>query len=173
MVKHFSYNAASVDASAIDIIEGTLALARQTYDAVKDTDYSEKNKVLCGAMAKYAIADTKFAARIADLPKEEQNAAALKLFSESMVRNNVQVRSNFEIVLAQVINAIVPEVSNDIFSRFIAEVRQVGFGDTADFKIESNDLFAVKEIAEGVRRGVDQPMYDDEITVHAHPIAID
>ena len=173
MVKHFSYNAAGVDASAIDIIEGTLALARQTYESAKEKDYSEKNKVLCNAMARYAIADTKFASRIAELPEEAQGEAARKLFSESMVRNNPVVRSNFEIVLAQVINAIVPEVSNDIFSRFIAEVRQIGFGDTADFQIESNDLFAVKEIAEGVRRGVDQPMYDDEITVHASPIAID
>ena len=172
MIKQFSYNASAVDAQGINIIEGALALARQTYEKAKDSDYDAKNIVLCNTMAKYAISDTKFAARIESLPEEEQGEAARKLFGESMVRNNPTVKANFEIVLAQVVNAIIPEVNNDIFSRFIAEVRQVGFGDTALFKIESNDLFAVKEIAEGVRDGVSQPMYDDEFTVNCHPVHI-
>jgi len=173
MIKQFSYNASAVDTQeAIDIIEGSLALARQTYGNAKASDYDAKNTVLCNAMAKYAILDTKFASRISQLPEEEQGEAARKLFSEAQVRANPVVRSNFEIVLAQVVNAIIPEVSNDIFSRFIAEVRQIGFGDTADFKIESNDLFAVKEIAEGIRDSVSQPMYDDEFTVHTHAVAI-
>lgn len=172
MLKQFSYNVESVDTEARDIIEGSLALARQTYEKAKDSDYDAKNIVLCNAMAKYAIADTKFASRIANLPEEEQGEAARKLFTEGMVRNNPVVRSNFELVLAQVVNAIIPEVNNDIFSRFIAEIRQVGFGDTAVFRLESNDLFAVKEIAEGVRDTVSQPMYDDEITVHGKPVQI-
>ena len=172
MIKQFSYNASAVDAEAINIIEGSLALARQTYDKTKDSEYDAKNIVLCNAMAKYAIADTKFFSRIANLPEDKQGEAARKLFSESMVRNNPVVKANFEIVLAQVVNAIIPEVNNDIFSRFIGEIRQVGFGDTAYFKIESNDLFAVKEIAEGVRDGVSQPMYDDEFTVNCHPVQI-
>lgn len=59
------------------------------------------------------------------------------------------------------------------FSRFIAEVHQVGYGETARFIIESNDLFKVNSKAEGVRKGVDQPMFDDEITVNAKAITID
>ena len=173
MIKQFSYNASAVDAEAINIIEGSLALARQTYEAAKEADYDAKNLVLCNAMAKFAIADTKFATRIAGLSEEEQGEAARKLFSESMVRNNPVVRSNFEIILAQVVNAIIPEVNNEIFSRYIAEIHQVGFGDTAVFKIESNDLFAVKEIAEGVRDSVSQPMFDDEFTVNCHPVIIE
>lgn len=173
MIKQFSYNASAVDAEAINIIEGSLALARQTYESTKEADYDAKNLVLCNAMAKYAIADTKFFSRIANLPEEEQGEAARKLFTESMVRNNGTVKNNFEIVLAQVVNAIIPEVNNEIFSRFIAETRQVGFGDTATFKVESNDLFAVKEVAEGVRDSVSQPMYDDEFTVNCHPVMIE
>lgn len=173
MIKQFSYNASAVDAAAIDIIEGSLSLARQTYEKAKEADYDAKNLVLCNAMAKYAIADTKFFNRISGLPESEQGEAARKLFAESMIRNNQAVRSNFEIVLAQVVNAIIPEVNNDIFAKYIAEIRQVGFGDTAVFQVESNDLFAVKEIAEGVRNSVSQPMYDDEFTVNCHPISID
>lgn len=59
------------------------------------------------------------------------------------------------------------------FSRFIAEVHQVGYGETARFIIESNDLFKVNSKAEGVRKGVDQPIFDDEITVNARPCTID
>lgn len=59
------------------------------------------------------------------------------------------------------------------FSRFIAEVHQVGYGETARFIIESNDLFKVNAKAEGVRKGIDQPMFDDEITVNASPLTID
>ena len=59
------------------------------------------------------------------------------------------------------------------FSRFIAEVHQVGFGETARFIIESNDLFKVNAKAEGVRKGVDQPIFDDEITLNARPCTID
>lgn len=59
-----------------------------------------------------------------------------------------------------------------VFERFIAEIHQVGYGETAVFKIESNDLFKVNEKAEGIRKGVDQPMFDDEVTVNAVPLEI-
>ena len=173
MIKQFAYNAAGLDASAINIIECNLELARQTYAGKKDADYDSKNAHLCGLMANYAIADTKFASRVASIEDETARfEASRKLFSEPMVNKNPVVRSNFAIILSQVISAINPEVSNDMFMRFIAETRQIGFGDTAVFKIESNDLFAVKDMAEGVRRTVDQPMWDDEVTVHPHLVGL-
>ena len=173
MIKQFAYNAAGLDASAINIIECNLELARQTYAGKKDADYDSKNAHLCGLMANYAIADTKFASRVASIEDETARfEASRKLFSEPMVNKNPVVRSNFAIVLSQVISAINPEVSNDMFMRFIAETRQIGFGDTAVFKLESNDLFAVKDMAEGVRRTVDQPMWDDEVTVHPHLVGL-
>ena len=79
----------------------------------------------------------------------------------------------FSIQFRHSITVIVPEVVNETFEAYIAETHQVGYGETARFKIESNDLFKVNEKAEGVRKGVDQPMYDDEFTVHAKPLTID
>lgn len=173
MIKMFSYNKAGLDASAINIVEGTLELARQAYENKKAADYNEKNSFICGAMANYAIAGTKFEARLEGIEDEEKKIeAARKLFEDATVRNNPTVHANFAIILAQVINAINPEVSNDIFTRFIAETRQIGYGDTATFQIESNDLFAVKDQAEGIRRTVDQPMWDDEITVPTHRVSL-
>jgi len=173
MLKHFSYNKAGLEPSAVDIVEGILALSRQTYANKKDPDYSDKNTFLCGAMARYAVTGTKFENRLAAIEEEDKkNEAARKLFEDALVRNNQNVRSNFAIILTQVINAIVPEVANDTYFRYLAETRQIGFGDTATFRIESNDLFAVKDQAEGIRRTVDQPMWNDEITVPTHRVSL-
>lgn len=174
MLKQFAYNAAGLEASAIDIVEGALSLARQTYEGKKDADYNSKNAFICGQMALYALEGSRFASRLDGITDEAaKNEAARKLFEEPMVNTNTGIRSNFDLILSQVITAINPEVSNEIFSGLIAETRQIGYGDTAVFQLESNDLFAVKEIAEGVRRGVDQPMWDDEVTVHPTPATID
>lgn len=165
MIKFYNYHNDQLSEVENDIVASALTLARETYDDKKGEDYNERNKFLLGKIAQYALEGTKFAS--------EDSEKALEALKRPIVHNNSNVRDNFNLVLTQVVTAIVPEVANDIFSRFISEVHQIGWGDTATFTVESNDLFAVKEKAEGVRRGVDQPMYDDEITVAAHPITID
>ena len=88
------------------------------------------------------------------------------------ITKNETVRSNFEAVIAEVVNAIAPSVTSADYSRFLAEVRQIGWGDTGRFIIRSNELFKVNEIAEGVNRGVLQPIFDNEVTVNPSPIEI-
>lgn len=164
MEKFFTYTK-SVDKSFNSLVECTLDLARNCYEGKKASDYEAKNKELLEAMGKKAVEGTRYEA--------DFEAEGLGIYNRPMVKNNSTVRDNFNAVIAQVVNAIVPEVVNDTFSKFIAEVHQVGYGDTARFIIESNDLFKVNAKAEGVRKGIDQPMFDDEITVNAHPITID
>ena len=146
------------------LVDCTLDLARQKYEGNVVADYKEKNTELIQAMGKKMVEGTRYEADFEN--------KGLELFKSPQVRNNTTIRDNFNAVIAQVVTAIVPEVVNDTFENYIAEVHQVGYGDTARFIIESNDLFKVNEKAEGVRKGVDQPMYDDEITVHARPIEI-
>lgn len=146
------------------LVDCTLDLARQKYEGKTVADYKEKNAELIRAMGKKMVEGTRYEA--------DYEAKGLDLFKNPMVKQNTAVRDNFNAVIAQVVTAIVPEVVNDTFEAYIAEVHQVGYGDTARFIIESNELFKVNEKAEGVRKGVDQPMYDDEITVHARPIEI-
>lgn len=164
MEKFFSYTR-TADESFNSLVDCTLDLARNCYEGKKAADYEAKNKDLLEAMGKKAVEGTAYAASF--------ETEGLSIFNRPMVKNNSTVRDNFNAVIAQVVNCIVPEVVNDTFSRFIAEVHQVGYGETARFIIESNDLFKVNAKAEGVRKGVDQPMFDEEITVNASPVTID
>ena len=160
----FNYNRTS-DEQFNSLVDCTLELARSCYAGNKPADYAEKNAELLNAMGKKVVEGTRFEA--------SYEVEGLRLFKQPMFRNNSMIRDNFNAVIAQVVNAIVPEVVNDQYARFLSEVKQVGYGETARFIIQSNDLFKVNEKAEGVRKGVDQPMYDDEFTVNARPITID
>lgn len=164
MKKFFNYTK-STDEVFNSLVDSALDLARCCYEGNKGSDYEQKNKDLLIAMGRKGVEGTRYEA--------DFEAEGLYIYNRPMVKNNGTVRDNFNAVIAQVINAIVPEVVNDTFSKFIAEVHQVGYGDTARFIIESNDLFKVNTKAEGVRKGVDQPMFDDEITVNASPVTID
>ena len=164
MMKYFNYRKSS-DEEINTLVDCTLDLARASFEGKKPADYAEKNKEILTALAKKGVEGTRYEAEF-----ENQGLA---LYGNPNVRNNSTVRDNFNAVIAQVVSAIVPEVTNDAFSSFIAEVHQTGFGETARFIIESNDLFKVNAKAEGVRKGVDQPMFDEEITVNARPITID
>ena len=164
MRKYFNYKK-STDQDFNYLVDCTLELARATYEGNKPADYSEKNAALIDAMSKKAVEGTRYEADFEIQGRE--------IFKNANVRNNSTVRDNFNAIIAQVVTAIVPEVVNDTFSRFIAEVHQVGYGETARFIIESNDLFKVNSKAEGVRKGIDQPMFDEEVTVNAKPLTID
>ena len=163
MRRYFEFNRTENDAFNA-LVEGALDLARQKYEGNVVADYKEKNAELIKSMGKKMVEGTRYEA--------DFDAKGLSIFKDPQVKANTAIRDNFNAVIAQVVTAIVPEVVNDTFENYIAEVHQVGFGDTARFIIESNELFKVNEKAEGVRKGVDQPMYDDEITVHARPVEI-
>lgn len=163
MRRYFEYNRTENEEFNA-LVDCALDLARQKYEGNVVADYKAKNSELLKAMGKKMVEGTRYEAEYED--------KGLELFKQPMVRNTTAVRDNFNAVIAQVVTAIVPEVVNNTFEAYIAETHQVGFGDTARFIIESNELFKVNEKAEGVRKGVDQPMYDDEITVHARPVEI-
>lgn len=163
MMSMFNYNRTS-DAEFNALVENAVDLAKQRLSGNIPADYEANKNALNVAIGKKIVENTRYAADF----ETEGN----KVFLNPMVQNSTTVRENFNAVIAQITTVIVPEVSNDAFSRFIAEVHQVGWGETARFIIESNDLFKVNEKAEGVRRGVDQPMFDNEITLDARPIEI-
>lgn len=164
MRKYFDYTR-SDNEQFNALVDGALDLARSKFEGNPAPDYKQKNADLIYAMGKKIVEGTRYEA--------EYENKGLEVFKSPNARNNSTIRDNFNAVLAQVITVIVPEVVNETFEAYIAETHQVGYGETARFKIESNDLFKVNEKAEGVRKGVDQPMYDDEFTVHAKPLTID
>lgn len=163
-----TFNYIEQDDNFNNVVEATLDLARANADAGKNplpSDYSEKVKALNYNIVKEIVKGTKFEEKFAEL-----GTAVLK---NPNVRKNKEVQENFNAILAQVTTAILPEVTNNLFSRFISEVHQVGWGETARFTVESNDLMKVNRKAEGVRKGVDQPIYNDEFTVNAEPLTLD
>lgn len=160
-----TFNFKKVNDSVDAVVEQALELARQVYENKISDTYKEDNINVLKGMGKFMTEGTRFEKAYED--------KGLALFSNPQVYRSGAVRENFNLVISQIVSAIVPEVVNADFARYIAEVHQVGFGDTARFLIESNDLFRVNMKAEGVRKGVDQPIFDNELTVNAHPYSVD
>ena len=83
-----------------------------------------------------------------------------------MVYNNAFFKSKFATILAQAITPVVPTVVSAGYDQLF-EVHQVGFGDNAKYTVDSNELYIVNDIAEGIKRGGQQTIYNNEYTVQA------
>ena len=158
----FSYTRGT--AAFNDIIDETLSFASAYLDNKVVENKDERLKTLNLNLGMYCAEDTKVAKYF-----EEKG---LEAFKDPHVTKNRDFLDNFDAVIAQVINPILPMVANFDMIRFLADVRQIGYGDTARFIIRSNELYKVNEIAEGVNRGVLQPIHNDEVTVNPRPIEI-
>ena len=164
MLTVFNYNKSS-DGMFNDIVDGVNELVRYNLTGINDRKaYDELNKTINDNIAKYAVSGTRYESMF-----ESQGAEVLK---DARVARNSHVRENFDAVIAEIINSAIPVTTSDKFGDTFMEVRQIGWGDTARFITSSNDLFRVNEIAEGVGRGVLQPIYNNEVTVDCAPITI-
>ncbi len=161
MMEMFNFN--SQDKTFDAIVTSIVDSAKTRFEAQTEPS-KEELRLQNEAIVKYALEGTRFEAKF-----EQEGLACMK---NPQITKNETVRSNFEAVVAEVVNAIAPSVTSADYARFLAEVRQVGWGDTARFIIRSNELFKVNEIAEGVNRGVLQPIFDNEVTVNPSPIEI-
>ena len=161
MMEMFNFN--SQDKTFDAIVTSIVDSAKTRFEAQTEPS-KEELRLQNEAIVKYALEGTRFEAKF-----EQEGLACMK---NPQITKNETVRSNFEAVIAEVVNAIAPSVTSADYARFLAEVRQVGWGDTARFIIRSNELFKVNEIAEGVNRGVLQPIFDNEVTVNPSPIEI-
>lgn len=155
-----AYNYRAKDEAFNNIIDTAVKLTRESYEGITNPNRAEELKVLNAAICKYALQGTRYA--------DIENAT----LKNPQINRDAMVRSNFDAIVAEIINASAPAVASADYSRFLADVTQVGWGETARFLVKSNDLFRVNEIAEGVTRGVLQPIYNDEITVNCGKIQI-
>ena len=162
-MKMFNYHKRDEDGFNFIVDEAVAFAAAQMKNETLENK-SERLKNLNEAVAKYCVSKTKFESRF-----EAEGASILR---DPRVNKNSDVQENFNAVIAEIINPILPMVANEDFVRFFADVRQVGWGETARFIIKSNELYKVSEIAEGVQRGTMQIIHDDELTVNASPVEI-
>lgn len=83
-----------------------------------------------------------------------------------MVYSNPFFKSRFATILAQAITPVVPTVVSAGYNELF-EVHQVGFGDNAKYTVDSNELYIVNDMAEGIKRGGQQTIYNNEYSVSA------
>lgn len=156
MLKMFNYN--KKDEAFNDLIDESVFFAAAQLNgeviANKEARLEELNK----GMVKYALTGTRY--------ESLYESIGLEAMKDPRVQKNNDVLENYNAVIAEIINAVLPMVASKDFARYFADVKQVGWGDTARFEIKSNELYKVNEIAEGVNRGVLQPIYNNEITVN-------
>jgi hypothetical protein len=149
------------------VVNAALELASKKYSTEKydAADYE----------AKRVKTNVAFAARLVSgdkLAESEFEKNGLAAFRNPMVYNAPTIHRNFNVILAETVTSVIPTVVNDVYSKFLAEVHNGGWGDTGRFVIESNDLFRVNAKAEGIRAGVSQPMYNNEFTLSAREYEI-
>lgn len=164
MLSMFNYSKSDMEIFN-DIVDGVNEAVRQNIVGIKDRKaYDELNQAINENVAKYLVSGTRYEAAY-----ESQKSELLK---NPMVTKNKGVKENFDAVLAQIITSAIPLTTSSRFGDTFMDVHQIGWGDTARFVVSSNDLFRVNEIAEGVNRGVLQPIYNNEFTVDCGPITI-
>ena len=148
-----------------DIIDGAVESVRQYSVGIADRKaYEELQANLNANVAKYCVSGTRYEAAFA------KDGGAV--FNNPNVIRNKTVKENFDAVIAQVINAALPMTTSDKYGETFMDIHQIGWGDTARFLISSNDLFKVNEVAEGIHRGILQPIYNNEVTVNCGTIEI-
>lgn len=81
---------------------------------------------------------------------------------------NTAFREKFAAILAQVITPVIPAMVSANFMN-VLDIAHIGYGDTARFIAKNNDIFYVTRQAEGILRGSNQRVYNDEITVNPEP----
>lgn len=83
-----------------------------------------------------------------------------------MVHKDLFFLQRFNTILAQAITPAVPVVASNDYNQ-LYDVMQVGFGDNAKYTVDSNELYIVNSIAEGIARGGVQTVANNEYTVTA------
>lgn len=162
MLKMFNYNKKDEGFNAIIDEAVQFAAAQMQNKTLENRD--ERLADLNESIVKYCVTGTRFESLY------EKDGA--KCFNNPKVRSSSEVQENFNAVIAEIVNPILPMVSNEDFIRFFADVKQIGWGDTARFIVKSNELYKVNEIGEGVMRGTMQIIHDNEVTINTKNIEI-
>lgn len=146
------------------IVDQHVAFAKAELDGKTIENKAQELEKLNFAICKYATENTRVSAFF--------EKDGLKAMLNPAVQSCRDVQENFDAIVAQIINPLLPIVSNKDMAALFAETRQIGYGDTARFIVKSNELYKVNEIANGVARGVLDPIKNSEFTVNCSPVQI-
>lgn len=130
-------------------------------DGVNTDGYDELNDKLVSKIVKYSMERAGF---------NTQNFE-LSHVANPQVHNTMAFKETFNAVLAQIITPVVPAMISAEFLD-MADIANIGWGDTARFIVRSNDLFYVNRISKGINQGSIQRLYNTELTVNPEPYNI-
>lgn len=154
MKQIFSYNKFNEDI-ADSLVETCYSLAQKSIEGKNNTpEYVEANKTFNTEFMKYCV---------------ESNGmkwTGLDMIKNPMVFKKTGFQETFNTILAGAITPVVPTVASAGYEQ-LYDVVQVGFGDSAKYTIDSNELFIVNSLAEGIARGGVQTASNNEYTVTA------
>lgn len=154
MRKHFSYRP-TCNETADTLVESFGKLVDMSLDQKNSTDeYKQANRNFSEVLAQHCLTNTGL------------EFSTLDMIKNPNVYNNVIFKANFATVLAQAITPVVPTVTAEGYDQ-LYEVFQTGFGDNCKFTVDSNELYIVNDIAEGIKRGAQNTLYNTEYTIQA------
>ena len=164
MLKMFNYKK-SENALFNDVVDGIVDSTRQHIEGIQNRkEYEDMQNDVCANLVKYCVSGTRY--------EDKFEAEGVDLVKNPAVNSNRDFRENFDAVIAQVINATLPMTMSSRFAETFMEIHHVGWGDTARFIVDSNELYQVNEIAEGIHRGALQQIYNNEVSVNPQPVEI-
>lgn len=138
----------------VDLTEAYVAknyaetIKRANYDIKAPTeDYSLLNKAFETALFRYV-----FQNKDLELTKDVRAE-----FRKKNPLKTAESERYYDVITA-VVTTVTPSVT-ELFTGMYNEVRTVGYGDTPEFNIESNEIFQVNKSAEGVSFGGEQKKY--------------
>lgn len=152
----FNYHTDRLDDAGNDIVVAFSELVSDFRNKKSDSkEYKDKNAIFCESISKYCV-----------------EGAGLNWTDSSMLKNpqityNTNFTTKFSTILAEMITPIVPALVSSEYNRFF-DVTHVGWGDSAKYEVESNELFIVYDMAEGIARQNQQTAYNTEYSVQAH-----
>lgn len=165
-------NILRMDETATDIVNTIVSLSERTAaKASKGLSFAD------GHEAKRYFSNTKLEGYEKDA--QDLNEAFMRYCVEgtpfqwtdiSMVRDpqvnrNRGFQDRLFAIVGQAMTPVAPAVVSTTVMNW-AEVKDIALGDTADFTVESNELFEVNEAAEGIMFGPAQRLYKQEFTVN-------
>lgn len=155
MKQMFSYNKFN-DEVANELVDAGYSLA-QAYMAGKSNtpEYEDANKEFNASFMKYCVEN---------IPNVV--FSSVEMVKEPQIHRNIFFTQNFDMVVAEIINPVVPTLVSQGYQN-LYEVTQVGYGDRATYQVESNELFIVSSLAEGIARGGVQTHSNTEYTIVA------
>jgi len=170
MVKYFSTQPLRFgDSNAALLVDNGVELAKQytaivvrgntvlpemrlEYANVKVDNYEKDNADFMEAFAKYCVSGSGF------------EWTDISMVREPSVRNR-GFMDRFYGIMSSIITPVAPAVVSTVIMN-LAETRDIALGETAHFRVESNELFQVNEMADGISTGAVQRLYAEEFTVN-------